>query len=52
MLWLPFGAMAQTSNPLRDSLKVASERLSYYPDSIDLRLRKASWYMQIGRAHV
>lgn len=47
MLWLPFGAMAQTLNPFRDSLKVASERLSYYPDSIDLRLRKASWYMQL-----
>ena len=47
MLWLSMGAMAQTSNPLRDSLKVASERLSYYPDSIDLRLRKASWYVQL-----
>ncbi len=47
MLWLPLGAVAQISNPLRDSLKVASERLSYYPDSIDLRLRKASWYVQL-----
>ena len=45
MLWFPLGAMAQNTNPLRDSLKAASERLSYYPDSIDLRLRKASWYV-------
>ena len=47
MLWFPLGAMAQNTNPLRDSLKAASERLSYYPDSIDLRLRKASWYVQL-----
>lgn len=47
MLWLPLGATAQTSNPLRDSLRVASESLSYYPDSVDLRLRRASWYVQL-----
>ncbi len=36
-------AMAQQQgNPLRDSLKVLSEQLSYHPDSIDLRLRKAA----------
>ncbi len=45
--WLPVAAEAQTSNPLRDSLKVASERLSFYPDSIDLRLRKAAWNVQL-----
>ena len=45
MLWFPLGAMAQNTNPLLDSLKAASERLSYYPDSIDLRLRKAAWYV-------
>lgn len=47
MLWLPVGAMAQTNNPLRDSLKAATERLSYHPDSIDLRLRKAGWNIQL-----
>lgn len=30
-------------NPLRDSLAVASEKLAMYPDSVDLRLKKAGW---------
>ena len=47
MLCLPTGAIAQNNNPLRDSLKVATERLSYHPDSIDLRLRKAGWNIQL-----
>ncbi len=34
---------AQTNQALRDSLTLASDRLAYHPDSIDLRLRKASW---------
>lgn len=38
---------SQTSNPLRDSLKAASELLAYHPDSIDLRLRKAGWNMEL-----
>lgn len=33
---------------LRDSLKLAMEQLSYHPDSVDLRLRKAAWNMQLG----
>ena len=33
---------------LRDSLKQAMEALSYHPDSVDLRLRKAAWNMQLG----
>ena len=33
---------------LRDSLKQAMETLSYHPDSVDLRLRKAAWNMQLG----
>lgn len=33
---------------LRDSLKQAMEELSYYPDSVELRLRKAAWNMQLG----
>ncbi|MBM6991966.1 MAG: tetratricopeptide repeat protein [Prevotella sp.] len=41
-------ALAQNSiNPLRDSLARATEQLSYHPDSIDLRLRKASWNVQL-----
>jgi Tfp pilus assembly protein PilF len=47
MLCLSTGATAQNNNPLRDSLKVASERLSFHPDSIDLRLKKAGWNIQL-----
>lgn len=47
MLCLSTGAMAQNNNPLRDSLKAASERLSFHPDSIDLRLKKAGWNIQL-----
>ena len=47
MLWLPMGVMAQSTHPLRDSLKAATERLSFHPDSIDLRLTKAGWNMQL-----
>ena len=42
-----FWAYAQ-HNPLRDSLKVATEALNYHPDSLDLRLKKASWNVQLG----
>lgn len=42
------GANAQTRTQLRDSLAAASARLSYHPDSLDLRLRKASWNVQLG----
>lgn len=44
-------AMAQTTTPpanvLRDSLHKAADALAYYPDSIDLRLRKARWNMEL-----
>jgi tetratricopeptide (TPR) repeat protein len=36
---------AQSHSELRDSLKAAADRLAYHPDSIDLRLQKASWNM-------
>jgi tetratricopeptide (TPR) repeat protein len=43
--------MAQTTTPpanvLRDSLHKAADALAYYPDSIDLRLRKARWNMEL-----
>lgn len=32
---------------LRDSLAKASELLAYYPDSIDLRLKKAAWNIEL-----
>ena len=46
---LPFVASAQSagSKQLRDSLSVATEALSFHPDSIDLRLRKARWDMEL-----
>lgn len=37
---------AQTRQQLRDSLSTASEALSFHPDSLNLRLRKASWNVQ------
>lgn len=38
---------AQSTVALRDSLKEAADRLSYAPDSVDLRLRKASFNLQL-----
>ncbi len=38
---------AQSRQELRDSLKVATDRLAYHPDSIDLRLKKASYNLQL-----
>lgn len=41
-------AKAQTDNQaLRDSLAKATDVLAYAPDSIDLRLRKAAWNIQL-----
>ena len=40
-------ADAQTNAALRDSLKIATDRLEYAPDSVDLRLRKASFNLQL-----
>lgn len=41
------GVDAQNRSALRDSLAAAVERLAYAPDSLDLRLRKASWNVQL-----
>lgn len=38
---------AQTANELRDSLKQAVDRLAYYPDSTDLRLKKAAFNIRL-----
>ena len=40
-------ASAQTRQELRDSLAAASEALSFHPDSLELRLKKASWNVQL-----
>lgn len=42
-------ANAQTNDNenLRDSLAKASEILAYYPDSVDLRLKKAAWNIEL-----
>lgn len=46
---LPTFAFCQTSgnDALRDSLKAATNALEFYPDSVDLRLRKARWNMEL-----
>jgi len=41
------GAKAQESVSLRDSLAAAAEILSYHPDSLDLRLKKAAWNIEL-----
>lgn len=38
---------AQSNQVLRDSLAKATEVLAYHPDSIDLRLKKAAWNIQL-----
>lgn len=38
---------SQTNQALRDSLSHATEILAYHPDSIDLRLKKAAWNIQL-----
>ncbi len=45
---LSFSGYAQKVNPYRDSLKVAVNQLSFYPDSIDLLLKKAAWNIELG----
>ena len=40
-------AVSLTRQQLRDSLAAASQELSFHPDSLDLRLRKASWNVQL-----
>ena len=40
LMWVNTEAGAQTRSQLRDSLKVAADRLAYSPDSTDLRLEQ------------
>ena len=46
-LLLAVESNAQDKKELRDSLEIASKELSLQPSNIDLRLRKASWNMQL-----
>ena len=49
-LWTLMGSMncrAQSNQALRDSLAKATDVLAYYPDSIDLRLKKVGWNIQL-----
>lgn len=41
-------AFGQSNNPIRDSLAVAEKQLSLRPDSVDLRLKKARWNVELG----
>ena len=45
---LPVSAQ-YSGQQMRDSLKQAAEALSRHPDDVDLRLKKASWNMQLGQ---
>ena len=46
LLLLPASAQAQSA--YRDSLKAATARLALAPDSVDLRLKKARWNIELG----
>ena len=37
----------RSQNALRDSLSHAVEELAFHPDSVDLRLKKAAWNLQL-----
>lgn len=45
LLLIALTSHGQNNQAYRDSLKVASERLSFHPDSVEFRLSKASWNM-------
>lgn len=47
MSLLPLNGFAQQREALRDSLKKATAALEYHPDSVDLRLKKAAWNLQL-----
>lgn len=47
LLLCSVGCSAQTPKELRDSLAAATKELAYRPDSLDLRLKKAAWNLQL-----
>ena len=48
-LILTAAAQAQTKKQLTDSLEVVKEQIEFNPDSVDLRLKKASLNIQLGQ---
>lgn len=48
-LLLTLTAQAQTKKQLADSLDVVKEQIEFNPDSLDLRLKKASLNIQLGQ---
>lgn len=50
LLFLPISLSAQESSAwARDSLKAASDRLAFHPDSLQLRLQKAAWNVELDQ---
>ncbi|MCH4147529.1 MAG: hypothetical protein LKG25_02305 [Prevotella sp.] len=47
LLLVSMSVHAQNYNALKDSLLKAADVLAYHPDSIDLRLKKASWNIEL-----
>ena len=47
MLLFALGVSAQSKQQLREELKEAADALSFHPDSLDLRLKKAALNMQL-----
>lgn len=47
MLLFALGISAQSKQQLREELKEAADALSFHPDSLDLRLKKAALNMQL-----
>lgn len=41
--------MKAQTNPLRDSLLIATHTLEQHTDSVDLRLKRASWYLLLEK---
>lgn len=47
MMSVALGCNAQSNRQLRDSIKIVNNSLSLYPDSVELRLLKASYNLQL-----
>lgn len=47
MMSVALGCNAQSNRQLRDSIKIVNNTLALYPDSVELRLLKASYNLQL-----
>jgi tetratricopeptide (TPR) repeat protein len=47
LMLVSVSSYAQSLQALKDSLKQATDELAYHPDSIDLRIKKVSWNIQL-----